>query len=351
MIQLRKVVVVSWLVSVGCARDSQPQESPPQRQSASKQSNSDLPDTAFAELGQIADIILHDGASPVAFPIDVDLWQGHIVVTDGSQDNLKRFDRAGNLVGVIGASGSGPGEFRFPAASTVVGDSAIAVLDPINQRITTFSASGAVLSTIRINSPRAISLHLFRGDFLVGGETAEAGGRMFMRYATDGTPRGSFGGPVVVRSRIERSVMSVRAAPVGDLVAIATTTSNRITLFRGQEQVRTIEVARAWYEPWEFPTPEPRTQQESRAWSRTQMWVDALLPIDSIRFATCFTQQKQPGQSAMFRCAIVDLAREREWSSQALPVPIQLIRSDTAYSVSIDNNGRTRLRIFHLQLN
>jgi 6-bladed beta-propeller len=66
-------------------------------------------------------------------------WVGddHVVILDRGTRRLSIFDSAGNVVGVHGRDGAGPGEFRAPNTLSVLGDS-IYVYDRITARLSVF---------------------------------------------------------------------------------------------------------------------------------------------------------------------------------------------------------------------
>jgi hypothetical protein len=119
----RDLLVVTGLVGflAGCAKDDAPDPGP----DASLQFGEawlevgvlDTPETHV--FGEIRDVVA--------------LADGRFIVLDGHAMNLRLFDSEGNLLGTAGGHGEGPGEFRGPEAITVVGDSAVLVLDGGNR--------------------------------------------------------------------------------------------------------------------------------------------------------------------------------------------------------------------------
>jgi hypothetical protein len=72
---------------------------------------------------------------------------GRTYVLDAQELQVRVFDPDGRLVASIGRRGSGPGEFQFPRAFGLLGDT-LWVNDLMNQRLTFFSRSGELLGTV-----------------------------------------------------------------------------------------------------------------------------------------------------------------------------------------------------------
>ncbi|MDX1390584.1 MAG: 6-bladed beta-propeller, partial [Acidobacteriota bacterium] len=78
----------------------------------------------------------------------VRLSDGRLVVLDGQSQDLRVFDRAGNLLATWGRAGEGPGEFvRAFHVTSLPGDT-VAVFDGGNARVTFFSPAGEVVRTV-----------------------------------------------------------------------------------------------------------------------------------------------------------------------------------------------------------
>jgi hypothetical protein len=92
---------------------------------------------------------------------------GAVLVGDGS-GTIREFDGAGGFVRSIGRRGDGPGEFQWPSAIHMYGDT-IAVVDGRLHRITEFDRAGTVLqtSTYRHGSTFAFPVARVDGEWLV----------------------------------------------------------------------------------------------------------------------------------------------------------------------------------------
>jgi hypothetical protein len=90
------------------------------------------------------------------------------------------FTASGKFVSVIGAEGSGPGEFRSPYRVLVTGDSAI-VFDAVLGRATTIGPSGAVGGTIPWRATPLDAVVLSDGSFALA---SPAGSRRALAQAT-----------------------------------------------------------------------------------------------------------------------------------------------------------------------
>lgn len=83
---------------------------------------------------------------------------GRIAVLDAGFKKVAIFDSTGLLWRVIGRGhGSGPGEFIFPTAMAVRGDS-IAVFDYSQNRVTLFDTAGRVLATVPTRRAKDIAI-------------------------------------------------------------------------------------------------------------------------------------------------------------------------------------------------
>lgn len=65
--------------------------------------------------------------------------KGDVFIVDQRDARIARIDRRGRLVGWIGRSGAGPGEFRRPATMALSGDSLLSVWDLGLQRLSTWA--------------------------------------------------------------------------------------------------------------------------------------------------------------------------------------------------------------------
>lgn len=101
---------------------------------------------------------------------------GALAVADGGDQRIRVFNGAGELVRILGARGSGPGEFRGLKWMTTAGDSLLAY-DALERRLTLFGAYGRVRTAALEVGTALFSMPVGRfrdGDLLV-----EAGGPLF----------------------------------------------------------------------------------------------------------------------------------------------------------------------------
>lgn len=82
---------------------------------------------------------------PVGRVADLLVVDGRVILVDGLQANIKLFSLDGAFVEAWGRPGDGPGEFRFPAAAEMLGDTLL-FLDPAKSRVSLFDAAGAYIS-------------------------------------------------------------------------------------------------------------------------------------------------------------------------------------------------------------
>ena len=57
---------------------------------------------------------------------------------DLRSDDRKRYQPDGTFLAALGGSGSGPGEFAFPAGIAIHADGRVAVIDSLNRRVQVF---------------------------------------------------------------------------------------------------------------------------------------------------------------------------------------------------------------------
>jgi hypothetical protein len=107
---------------------------------------------------------------------------GSIVVIDYAGGNsigaatVRRYDRNGKFIRNIGRNGEGPGEYRGPTGLAELTDGKLAISDPGLRRITTYSATGDVVSTW---STASYSYPVRGVDHLRAGPD----GTVYMRYS------------------------------------------------------------------------------------------------------------------------------------------------------------------------
>jgi hypothetical protein len=88
--------------------------------------------------------------------------KGGVVVVDGKEQRIYRFDDAGRSLGTVGRVGAGPGEFRIPYAVASLGDE-LMVYDPMNARISRWDRGGKYLGQMPNNSRLTGMLSAFAG--------------------------------------------------------------------------------------------------------------------------------------------------------------------------------------------
>ena len=197
---------------------------------------------------------------------------------DVSDTQIRRYDAKGQFRGLVGRSGSGPGEYRNILGMELYRDSLLLVWDPGNGRITVFDSSGVYRREVGFN----------RGNFY--GEKAFAvdrAGSIYVRASVGSGPREGAGiASQYIRLRIDGTRLDSIPLPVegaqgnafvlitadgarwnfpdrrvyalmpGGGLATASTSAYRITLSQGGT-TRTIE--RAY-------TPIPITGAERAEW-------------------------------------------------------------------------------------
>jgi len=130
---------------------------------------------------------------------------GNVLVLDRQLNQIVAFDTDGELIGVLGREGEGPGEFQRAAGLVVLPDGSVAGASSIGARFERLSLDGTPLGSLRLgdDGPRDGVFVLYRaacaGGTLVAA-TASSGfdqstGKMHRVqnldvYAGDGTPRG-----------------------------------------------------------------------------------------------------------------------------------------------------------------
>lgn len=109
------------------------------------------PDTA-TEFATITDVVL-DSA-------------GHILAVDARGRRLIILDLSGQVQGVLGRGGAGPGEFRFPYLATVAANGTVVVLDETVNRLTLFDRQLQFVRTVPLPGYLSASSMLAVGDEL-----------------------------------------------------------------------------------------------------------------------------------------------------------------------------------------
>jgi hypothetical protein len=69
---------------------------------------------------------------------------GGFYLFDANDGQIRRYDRTGRFLNLVGKRGGGPGEYQYVAGMAVTRDGLLIVLDPRNSRITYFQPDGKV---------------------------------------------------------------------------------------------------------------------------------------------------------------------------------------------------------------
>ncbi|HET7602332.1 MAG TPA: hypothetical protein VFK36_04895 [Gemmatimonadales bacterium] len=101
---------------------------------------------------------------------------GALAVADGGDQRIRVFNGAGEVVRILGARGTGPGEFRSLSWMTAAGDSLLAY-DAVERRLTLFGAYGRV-RTAALDVGNAL-FNMPVGRFRDGTLLVESGGPRF----------------------------------------------------------------------------------------------------------------------------------------------------------------------------
>lgn len=127
-------------------------------------------DTPFFDVGNTPGADFEDVVSVVRTPA------GALAVADGGDQRIRVFDGSGAIVRILGAAGSGPGEFRSLAWMVSAGDSLLAY-DLFQRRLTLFGAGGRV--RIAALDPGNALFTAPVGRFRDGSLLVESGGPVF----------------------------------------------------------------------------------------------------------------------------------------------------------------------------
>lgn len=99
----------------------------------------------------VAIVPMSSSASPLSENHSVVVVDDHTAcVVDSYEKQVQCLDRTGELVGVFGGEGEGPGEFRFPYAVLRGREHTVAVIDPLASRLSIFQPTGELARTFAI---------------------------------------------------------------------------------------------------------------------------------------------------------------------------------------------------------
>lgn len=87
-------------------------------------------------------------------------------VVDSYEKEVQCLDRTGELVGVFGGEGDGPGEFRFPYAALRGPEHTVAVIDPLASRLSIFRPTGELVTEVAV--PRVFEPMSPIGETMIG---------------------------------------------------------------------------------------------------------------------------------------------------------------------------------------
>lgn len=78
---------------------------------------------------------------------------GDFAIFDGGDTQIRRYNRKGQFLGLVGRKGAGPGEYKPIGGMAYLGDSVLAVWDAGNSRISFYAADGKFLRQLTITRP------------------------------------------------------------------------------------------------------------------------------------------------------------------------------------------------------
>jgi hypothetical protein len=125
---------------------------------------------------------------------------GGFYLYDLNDRQIRRYDRTGKFLNLVGKRGGGPGEYQHASGMAVTGDGLLIVLDPQNSRVTYFHPDGTVQRDFPL-----LRTGFYGGNFVtdtagliyltlsVGARLTEGPGseQQFVRLTPDGTVRDS----------------------------------------------------------------------------------------------------------------------------------------------------------------
>ncbi|HWP36605.1 MAG TPA: 6-bladed beta-propeller [Gemmatimonadales bacterium] len=341
----------------GCGGDA---PRPPAARPAREALRENAPD-AFEQLFQLEHRVrLAEAAEdPIGEVMDLEVWDGKLVVVDGIQANLKVFDRDGRLVQTIGRPGDGPGEFRQPWRAAVVAGDRLAVLDLAHSHLSLFAPGGVYERRWSLPGFVASSLMpLDGGEQLVIALQIVADGRSLSPYALHvfdlaGRRLESFRETPQPTRPGEANAMMLVAARVGSVVVSAPYATNRIlhhdlrtgrewTVVAGESIYREPEWSR-----WRVgERVSPSVYQE---WFRRQMWLTKLVALDSSRYAAGFTIWGS-GPGASYQYAVLTADGTELVTTKPTPRALFRVYGGTAYATVTLDDGSTLLETYRVRL-
>lgn len=149
--------------------------------------------TDFEEIFEKIEEIVLDSRedAPLGTILDADVYPtGNLVVLDFEQKNIKKYDRKGNLIRVLGQRGRGAGQFIFPIDLCVDAEGKIYVTDLKGARTNVFDPQGNLLQSFMMfegYSPRKIEVDS-KGRIYIGGlkYLTKKEALLIHKYAPDG---------------------------------------------------------------------------------------------------------------------------------------------------------------------
>ena len=126
--------------------------------------------------------------------------QGNIYISLFFDHCVKKFDRNGNYVGMLGRKGRGPGEFLTPSLMAFDSKGNLWVLDDGNQRASCFSIDGKYLKSVRLPiNPGVWGFAIDKeGNFYISVYDYETD-KVIHKFSPDGVKLISFGEPFPFR--------------------------------------------------------------------------------------------------------------------------------------------------------
>lgn len=138
-----------------------------------------------------------DSARDFAVVVDVAVINGgRVLAVDIEGRRLIVLDQQGQVQGVVGRGGEGPGEFRLPTRLAVATDGTVIVLDPRNLRLTHFDQDLRLIRTAALPGPiHATAMIVLANELFIAGtlDVAGAEGKAIHVLTPDGRYLRSFG--------------------------------------------------------------------------------------------------------------------------------------------------------------
>ena len=279
-----------------------------------------------------------------------------VIVLDEGRATVEAFARDnGRRTRTIAEPGDGPGDVRHPRAIASLDSSSYVIFDT-KRGVLSFRDSAGVLRGETPVPPGfygAMVPLLDARRVLLAGRVYQApqGVRGHDLHEVDysGKLLASYGDAVEPKSRWETTFSTLSATQIGTTVATVMLSSNQVRLYnRATGQARTIDVAKGWYVPLDWPSDRELTRAANpqgtadrvTKWAHSHLLINGLFALGGDRLVVRFQTFNAAGERT-YQYAIADTTGRTLAVTQATTARVVATAGDTLFWLARRPGGST----------